>query len=56
MPAWLLDQQQAHRQAQWQQLGVKQQVQQQQQQAEAQDVSTGSDAMVWSPAKGAASQ
>lgn len=47
MPAWLMDQQQAHKQAQWLQLGVKQQV-------EEQAVPSGSDAMLWSPAKGSA--
>jgi hypothetical protein len=48
MPAWLQDASQQR--SSWQQHGLKQQ-QQQQQQLD-QETSVGSDAMVWSPAKG----
>lgn len=48
MPGWLQD---AQPRAPWQLQGIKQQPQQQQHE-EGQDVSQGSDAMVWSPAKG----
>jgi hypothetical protein len=50
MPAWLQDSSQQR--TSWQQHGIKQQ--QQQQQQPDQETSVGSDAMMWSPAKGSA--